>query len=129
MDIGTWFKTEEQKVAAWFSNEEAMLVQYFGPLFKEILAQAEALGQGDIKAGLQILTDATTQAVAAGVTAIASGTSAVTAAETTFAATVVTEGKTAINNAEAGLIKAGVAIAQQAASAVANVLTPAPQTP
>ena len=119
-----WLATEEGALSAAFTVAEADLVNYFGPLFKQILAQAETLGKGDVQAGLQVLKDAVTQAVGAGATAIAAGQNPVTAAEAQFVSTTVTEGVTAVNNAEAGLIKAGVAIVQaNAAGAAAAVVT------
>ena len=81
MSIGTWFTTEEQRIGVWLLNEEAALIQYFGPLFKQILTTAETVGKGDIDAGLKVLTDGVTTAVAAGAAAVASGGDAVTAAE------------------------------------------------
>jgi hypothetical protein len=129
MSIGTWFTTEEQQIAAWFSNEEATLVKFFGPLFNQILATAVTVGKGDVAAGLQVLTDAATTAVAAGAAAAVSGGNPVQAAETTFVSTATTEGVTAIHNAESGLIKAGVAIAQSAATDLAATVNPTSAAP
>ena len=122
MSIGTWFAQEETKVAAWFSNEEAALVKYFGPLFKQILAQAVIIGKGDAAAGLTVLQDAVTSAVAAGAAAAVSGGNAVQAAENALISTGTSEGITAVHNAEAGLIKAGVAIAQETAAAASTAI-------
>lgn len=117
-----WVEKEEGVVAADFTSAEAALVDYFTPLFKQIEAQAIEVGKGDFQAGLQVLKDGVTTAVAAGVTALATGSNPVTAAETTFVTTVSTEGLASINNAEAGLIKAGVAIAQQAAGEIPGAI-------
>ena len=132
-----WVEKEAGVVSADFTTAEADLTNYFGPLFKQILAQAETIGKGDVQAGLTVLKDAVTTAVAAGVTAIAAGQSPVTAAETAFVSTTVSEGVTAVNNAEAGLIKAGVAIVQANAAgataavtqAIQDVVAPTPATP
>lgn len=111
MTIGTWFAEEEAKVGAWFTNEEAQLIQFFGPLFKQIIAAGEALGKQTIQQGVQVILDAATKAVTTAASAPA-GSNIVQVAEQTFLATAQSEGVIVIHNAEAGAIKAAVAIAQ-----------------
>ena len=101
-----------------FTTEEQAVLDFLTPLANQIAQTALTLGKQDLAAGLQVLKDSVTTAVAAGATAIASGQNPVTAAETTFLTTAAGEGKTALDNAESGAIKAGVAIAQQAAAAL-----------
>ncbi len=120
MTIGTWFKAEETKVAAFFTTEEQAVIDFLTPLANQIYQTALVLGKQDLAAGLQVLKDSVVTAVTAGATAIAAGQSPVTAAETTFLTTAAGEGKTALSNAEAGAIKAGVAIVQQAAATLAG---------
>lgn len=108
MTIGTWITQEEGKIASWFTDEEHALIQYFGPLFEQILAQAEVLVKDDAEAGLKVLIDAATAAVGAAATA----KDKVGAAEAAFVKILTTEGVDAIHNAEAGLIKAAVAVIQ-----------------
>lgn len=118
-----WVSKEEGVLTADFTAAETILVNYFTPLFKQIVAEAETLGKGDFQAGLQVLTDAVTSAVGAGTAAIAAGQNPVSAAESQFITTTVTEGVTAVSNAEAGLIKAGVAIAQQVGTEVPGAIS------
>ena len=120
MSVFTWIGNEAHAVWTALSAEEQALVSYFGPLFTQIETTALAVGKQDFQAGLQVLTDGVTTAVAAGAAAAASGGNAVTAAETTFVSTVSSEGITAVHNSIAGLIKAGVAIAQTAAADLAS---------
>ena len=120
MTFSSWVSGEVTAVENFFESEEAAVVKYFGPLISQVVTAVTALGKADFAAGLQVLTDSVTAAVAAGAAAAATGGNAVTAAETTFLATGASEGITAIHNAESGLIKAGVAIAQSAAAAVAS---------
>ena len=120
MSFSSWVSGEVTAVENFFESEEAAVVKYFGPLISQVVVAATALGKADFASGLQVLTDSVTTAVAAGAAAAATGGNAVTAAETSFLATGASEGITAIHNAESGLIKAGVAIAQSAASAVAS---------
>ena len=133
--FSSWLSGEIQEIEGFFTSAEAALAKYFGPLFQQILTTAETLGQGDAALGLQVLTNAVTTAVAAGATAAASGADAVSAAESTFVSTLNTQGITAVHNAEAGLIKAGVAIAQsavvattQAAADIAATIEPTTST-
>ncbi len=102
-----------------FTTEEQAVIDYLTPLANQIYQTALTLGKQDLQIGLQVLKDGVTAAVAAGAVAIASGQNPVTAAETTFLTTAAGEGKTALSNAESAAIKAGVAIAQQAAAALA----------
>lgn len=120
MNVFNWIGNEAHALWVGLSAEERALLTYFTPLFKQIETTAITVGKQDFQAGLQVLTDGVTTAVAAGAAAAATGGNAVAAAETQFVATLTTEGITAVKNAEAGLIKAGVAIAQQDASTLAG---------
>src|SRR5580658_4240343 len=122
MSFESWIKGEVTEVEDFFTSAEADVVKYFGPLISQVVASVTALGKADFSAGLQVLTDSVTTAVAAGTAAIASGGNPVTAAETSFLATGASEGITAVSNSYAGLIKAGVAIAQSASADVAGVV-------
>lgn len=93
------------------TNEEAIVIDYFGPLIKQIVAAGEALGKVTIEAGIQVILDAATAAATSAATATGDK---VAAAEAAFIATASSEGVTAIHNAEAGAIKAAVAIIQTA---------------
>ena len=122
MTIGTWIAKVEGGFIKHFTNDEQAVMDFLTPLAKEISATALTLGKQDVQAGLQVLKDSVMASVTAGMTAIAAGQSPVVAAETTFLTTAAGEGKIALSNAEAGAIKAGVAIAQQAAT---QLVTPA----
>lgn len=100
-------------------------IAFLTPLGQQIEADALVLGKQDLTAGLQVLKDSVTTAVAAGTAAIAAGQNPVQAAESTFLTTAAGEGKTALSNAESGAIKAGVALAQQAAASL-NAASTAP---
>ena len=113
-------------VEAEFTSDEAAVMAFLAPLGSQILAAAKALGKADVQAGLQVIKDTAISAVAAGAAAAASGGNAVQAAEAAFLATGASEGLVTIHNAEAGAIKAAVAIAQ---SAVAEVVAPTPVAP
>ena len=129
MSIGTWIKTEEEKIAAVFTNEEAAIMQFLAPLGKQILAAAKALGTSTVQEGVQVILNSAIQAAQAGAQAQATGGNAVTAAETAFVSTATAQGITVIHNAEAGAIKAAVAIVQANASTAAAALqNAAPQT-
>lgn len=106
-----WVKTE-------FSAEESAVIDFLTPLANQIYQTALTLGKQDLQAGLQVLKDSVATAVMAGTTAIAAGQNPVQIAESTFLTTAAGEGKTALSNAESGAIKAGVAVAQQAAAQV-----------
>lgn len=112
-----WVETE-------FSSEEKAVMDFLTPLANQIYHTALTLGKQDVAAGLTVLKDSVTTAVAAGATAIAAGQNPVVAAETAFLTTGAGEGITALSNAESGAIKAGVAIAQQAAAAIEGNATP-----
>lgn len=129
MNVFSWIGNEAHALWVGLSAEEQALLTYFTPLFKQIETTAITVGKQDFQAGLQVLTDGVTTAVAAGAAAAATGGNAVAAAETTFVSTLTTEGITAVKNATAGLIKAGVAIAQEAASEVSNAVSPASTDP
>lgn len=111
-----------------FSADEQAVIDFLTPLANQIYQEALILGKKDLQAGLQVLKDSVATAVQAGATAIAAGQSPVVAAEASFLTTAAGEGKTALSNAEAGAIKAGVAILQQATAPLASpaLTEPAP---
>ena len=118
------------KIENWvtdeFTTDEQAVMAFLAPLGSQILAAATALGKTTVQEGLQVIKDTAAAAVAAGATAAATGGNAVAAAEAAFVSVGTSEGLTAVKNAEAGAIKAAVAIAQ---SAVAEITpTPDPNT-
>lgn len=121
-----WFANETNVVTAAFTSDEAAVMKFLAPLGAQILAAAKALGKSTVQEGLQVLVSGATQAVAAGAAAEASGGNAVTAAETAFITTAAAGGATVLHNAEAGAIKAAVAIAQSAVAQVQVSVEPAP---
>ena len=118
MSLSTFIAKEVTAVEGFFTSEEALVVQFLGPLAMQIVAAVEALGKATFAEGLQVLKDAAMAGVAAGAEAAATGGNAVTAAEAAFVATGSTEGLVVVHNAEAGAIKAAVAIAQANAAPV-----------
>ncbi len=128
MSIITSIETYFERVLGGTEKKAVILEQevidFLTPLGQQIQATALTLGKQDLTAGLKVLKDAVTTAVAAGATAAATGASPVAAAEAAFLTTGAAEGQTALNNAEAGAIKAGVAIAQQAAAELAGNAAP-----
>ena len=128
MTIGTWLTAEEAalaqlategeaKVAAVFTSEEAIIVQFFGPLIKSIIA-----------AGGQVVLDS---AMAAATAASTASGDKVAAAEAAFVAQGTSEGLTVVHNAEAGAIKAAVAVLQAniTPTPVATEVAPVTQPP
>ena len=103
-------------VEAEFETDEQAVMAFLAPLGHQILAAAKTVGKATVQEGLQVIKDTAAAAVAAGATALAAGQNPVEAAEAAFIATGSAEGLTAIHNAEAGAIKAAVAIAQAAAA-------------
>jgi hypothetical protein len=121
MTIGTWFQDRldcvtnsanavEGAVHGWLGPEEALLLDFFGPLMKQVEAEALRIGKQDLQVGLQILKDSALSAVKAAV--LAPPGHKVEAAEVAFLGTAACEGVTAIHNAQAGALKAAVAIIQ-----------------
>jgi len=118
MSFGTWVQNVENQVIALFTAEDQALIEFFGPLMAQVKAVALELGKEDLQAGLEVIKTAAIQSVVAA--AAAPESDRVKVAETTFLAVGATEGIKAIHNAEAGAIKAAVAIVQtQAANAAA----------
>lgn len=107
----SWFKDEEAKIVAWFTNEEAIVIKFFEPLVKSIVA-----------AGGQTVLDA---AMAAATAASTASGDKVAAAEAAFVTTGTAEGLTVVHNAEAGAIKAAVAVLQANVAPTVNPATPA----
>lgn len=98
---------------AFFSSEDKALIEFFGPLMAQVKQVAYELGKEDVQAGLQILKDAAMASVVAA--AAAPSDQRVKVAEATFLTVGAAEGIKAIHNAEAGAIKAAVAIVQSGA--------------
>jgi hypothetical protein len=134
--IGKWFTDIESKFIAFFTPQEKVIIDFFGPLFEQIKQEALVLGQQDLEAGLVILRNAALEAVSAAEKA-PDGTDKVKAAEEAFIKTTSEQGQVLantvasqaqdlvnknINNAQAAAIKAAVAIIQLQA-------TPANTTP
>lgn len=94
----SWFTDEEAKIAAWFTSEEAVVLKFFEPLIKSVVA-----------AGGKVILDS---AMAAATAASTASGDKVAAAEAAFLATGASEGLTVVHNAEAGAIKAAVAVLQ-----------------
>jgi hypothetical protein len=109
-----WVSEEITEIEAKFTSEEAAVMKFLAPLGAQILAAAKALGKESIKEGIEVLKSSATLAVAAGAAAEASGGDAIKAAEEAFLGSAGAGGATVIHNAEAGAIKAAVAIAQAA---------------
>lgn len=111
-----WFGAREHDLLNWMHGDDKYVLEFFAPLMEQVKATAIQLGKDDLKVGLQILRDA---AVAAAMSAAAApeGTSKVAAAEAAFLTVGAAEGITAIHNAEAGAIKAAVALVQSHATA------------
>lgn len=128
MTIGTWLTGVESQLLGFFSSEEKAIIEFFGPLMAQVKEAALELGKQDLQVGLQIIKDAALQSVVAAATAPA-GTQ-VQVAEATFLKVGAVEGITAVHNAEAGAIKAAVAIVQTqaAAAAAANTISTASST-
>ncbi len=122
-----WFANETNVVSAAFTSDEAAVMKFLAPLGAQILAAAKALGKSTVQEGLQVLVSGATTAVAAGVAAEASGQNPVPAAEAAFLSTEAAGGATLLHNAEAGAIKAAVAIAQSASAQLKSAVTPTVQ--
>lgn len=114
----TWVSTEWQALEGTFKSDEEAVMAFLAPLGQQILNTAEALGKATVQDGLKVIVDASKQAVEAGAVAAASGQDAVAAAEETFISVGASEGLVAVKNAEAGAIKAAVAIAQSAVQSI-----------
>lgn len=129
--LGTWIKTEENKIVGIFQTDEAMVIAWAQPLIAQIVASANALGKATFAEGLQVLKDAAEAAVKAGAEALPTGNveAVGAAAAAAFLATGASEGITVIKNAEAGAIKIAVAAAQTAATSVTVVTDPTEATP
>ncbi len=121
MNIGDWIHTQENAVLGWFKEEDRAVINFFAPLMLQFKAAAIKLGKDDLAAGLKVLEGAALKAVTAA--ALAPPGTQVAAAELAFLTELASAGIAAIHNAEAGAIKAAVAILQSQ-TAVAN--TPAP---
>lgn len=104
----TWIKT---KVVGWFiSKEQQKLNEFFGPLINQVKEAALKVGKENLDVGLDILKEA---ALAAALSAATAKTGEKTkAAEKVFLDIVKAKGLVAIHNAEAGIIKAAVAMIQ-----------------
>lgn len=113
MGIGAWISKEEHKIVAFFKQEEADVVHFLTPLVKQILDAAQALGKETLSEGVAVILNAATKAATTAATATGDK---VAVAEAAFLDVVKTDGVTVIHNAEAGAIKAAVAVLQTAKS-------------
>lgn len=107
-----WYDKIKTKVTSWFFKpEDNPILDFFGPLIDQIKAAALKAGKDNLQIGLDILKDA---AIAAALEAQAAGPGAnkIQIAEKAFLRIMKEKGFDAIENAEAGLIKAAVAIIQ-----------------
>lgn len=120
MSFNTFLSNIYETVKSWFLTEEAAIIEFFGPLMIQVKDAALELGKGDLQVGLQVIQHAALAAVTAAATA---KDNKVEAAEAAFLAVGASEGIVAIHNAEAGAIKAAVAIIQQQAAAHLNPVT------
>lgn len=143
MSIGSWFNSVGQAaetvgsaiaypfvatsnlVVGLFTSQEKEIIDFFTPLIEQVKAAAIVLGKDDMQAGFQVLKDAAMGAVVAAENA--PNGKKVATAEAEFLTILATEGLDAVHNAEAGLIKAAVAIIQSN-TAVANSTTSTPNT-
>jgi hypothetical protein len=120
MAVSWWSKTKA-KVKAWFgSPEDLIIIEFFGPLMQQVKSAALKVGQDNLVIGLAILKEA---AIAAVLEAQAAGDDKIKVAERTFIKIVKEKGITAMDNATAGLIKAAVAILQNALTTATKPLT------
>jgi hypothetical protein len=117
MGLSTWLNNAKLAVLTWanklakiFSPEDEPLLIFFAPLIKQVKEEALKLGKNNLQVGLDIMKEAAMTAATVAATA-PSGQKA-RAAEEIFIEILRTKGVTAIHNAQAGLIKAAVAILQ-----------------
>jgi hypothetical protein len=113
-------------VVGLFTQEEKVILDFFTPLIEQVKAQALILGKDDLAAGFKVLQDAAMGAVKAAENAPAG--QKVATAEAEFLTILATEGLDAIHNAEAGLIKAAVAIIQTTPTPATGNTTPTSNT-
>ena len=124
-----WIATETNIVGAYFTSDEAAVMKFLAPLGAQILEAAKSIGKATVQDGLAALVATATAAVSAGAQAAASGGNAVSAAEDAFIATGTSQGLTVIHNAEAGAIKAAVAIAQSTMASAQAAVAPEAAAP
>lgn len=122
-----WCSTEWKDLTGTFESDEQAVMALLAPLGKQILAAATSVGAATVQDGLTVLVNAAKAGVAAGAPLALAGNvlGATAAAETTFLFSVETNGITVIKNAESGLIKAAVAVAQTAVSELPTPTDPA----
>jgi len=128
MAVGNWFEDTEKAIVAFFSSEEKLLLEFFGPLLEQVKNEALKVGLDDLKLGLDILKAAALAAAEAAEGAPA-GVDKAKLAEEAFVSTTKAEAQkvantvvasatglyqNTVNNAEAAAIKAAVAIIQAA---------------
>lgn len=120
MTFSSWIKDEVTVVENWFTDEEAGVVKFFGPLVQQIIAAGAALGKATVADGVKVILDGAMSAATSAATATGDK---VATAEAAFVSTVSTEGLTVVHNAEAGAIKAAVAIIQSAVGTLSTAPT------
>lgn len=109
----TWLRKIGDRVRSWWYSEEKEILDFFAPLMEQVRDAALQVGKDNLKAGLEVLK----ASAIAGVTAAANapeGSDKVKIAEETFLRVAKASGIEVIHNAEAGIIKAAVAIIQTA---------------
>lgn len=130
MGITSWLSKAQKAVYDWsaklakiFTPEDEPLLVFFSPLIKQVKEEALRLGKNNLQVGLDILKEAALKAAAEAASAPSGMKSR--AAEEIFLEILRTKGVTAIHNAQAGLIKAAVAIiqAQVQAQVISSIQT------
>lgn len=139
--VGTWLVETEKALLAFFSPEEKLIIEFFGPLMEQVKNEALKVGLDDLQLGLGILKAAALAAASAAENAgpgvdkvkaaedafIATGKTGITEVSNTVTSSATTLYQTTLNNAEAAAIKAAVAMIQTAT--VNAVTVPANTTP
>lgn len=115
-----WLKNT---VSGWFIKpDDKKVIDFFGPLVEQVKQAALKVGKDNLDVGLDILKGA---AMGAALAASTSPTGEKTkAAEKAFLDIVKGRGLDAIHNAEAGLIKAAVAIVQDQITSIGAPVAP-----
>jgi hypothetical protein len=126
MGLSKWFNNLKAKFYKMFGPEDEPLLDFFSPLIKQVKEEALKLGKNNLQVGLNILKEAAM--TAASEAALAPSGQKTKAAEEIFLEILRTKGVTAIHNAQAGLIKAAVAILQSQVQAQVMPITSSNQT-
>lgn len=127
MSFFTWLGKVKSYIRNWLASpEDAAIIEFFGPLIDQVKAAALKAGKDNLNVGIEILKEA---AVVAVLEAQKSGADKVKVAEETFVRIVKERGIESIENAEAGLIKAAVAIIQSINSKTNDVVATKDDSP